>query len=110
MKVPPSVLLPDFRVAHIPITVPAPTAGRILAANPNRVCVLWWPTSGGAYVIGPAPIVTQSRGWTVTTGSGILSWDFATFGHLITSDWYGVGSAAPVSTYVTEVVYQPGAP
>ena len=107
MKFPPSVLLPDMRVAHLAISVPSPTPGRILPANPNRVCVLFWPTSGGSYLVGPAGLVTTARGWSVTSGGNVSSWDFATFGHIITGEWYAVGSAAPVATYVSELTYAP---
>jgi len=107
MKFPPSVLLPDMRAAHLAVTIPSPTPGRILPANPNRVCVMFWPVTGATYLVGPSNLVTSVRGWTVTSGQTVMTWDFATYGHLITGEWWGVGSAAPVSTLVSELTYAP---
>jgi hypothetical protein len=43
----------------------------------------------------------------VASGSSIISFDFATWGHIITGEWWAAGSAASVATYVTELIYQP---
>jgi len=107
MRFAPSMLLPDMRVVQTAVTATAPSAARILGPNPDRVCVLFWPTQGGSYVVGPSNIVTQQRGWTVASGSSIISFDFATWGHIITGEWWAAGSAASVATYVTELIYQP---
>ena len=106
MRFPPSVLLPDFATVTKPIQVGSST-GLILGSNPNRVTLLFWPRSLGQWVVGPAPVVASGMGFRVDFTSSPLAFDFATYGHLITAEWYGVSLAGPFTAYVSEVTYNP---
>lgn len=106
MRFPPSVLLPDFSVRNLKVSVTGSTT-QILGSNSNRVTLLFWPRSVGQWVIGPGPDVASGVGFRVDfTGSPVV-FDFATYAHLITAEWWGVSLAGPFTAIISEVSYNP---
>lgn len=106
MRFAPSVLLPDFRVQELNLAVGTTTA-RILPANPDRVSLLFVPRSVGQYVVGPTNQITTGVGFSVNFNNSPLSFDFATYGHLLTREWFAISTAGPFTAIVFEVSYQP---
>lgn len=102
----PSVLLPDFRVQTLNLSV-GTTAGRILGSNPDRVTLLFTPRSVGTYIVGPTNQITTGQGFQVNFNNSPLVFDFATYGHLLTGEWFAVSTAGPFNAIVFEVSYQP---
>lgn len=106
MRFPPAVLLPDFKVRNLSVSVTTSTT-QILGANQNRVTLLFWPRSIGQWVVGPGPAVTSGVGFAVNFSSSPLVFDFATYAHLITAEWWGISLAGPFTGIVSEVTYNP---
>lgn len=106
MKVPPSILLPDFQVITREVSVGTST-GQILGSNSNRVTLLFWPRSVGTWIVGPARFVTTGQGFAVNFNSSPLVFDFATYAHLLTAEWWGISTAGPFTAIIQEVSYNP---
>ena len=102
----PQFLTPDFQIITTTVTL-GTSRVRICGADPNRVLLAPLPRSGGTVVISPDPQVTTTEGWQVNFAQAPWAVDFATYGPIVSGEWWGIASVASFPIRFLQLIYSP---
>lgn len=102
----PGLLLADFKFQTTKFAPFVPT-GPIIPSNPDRFAMLWWVHSGGQYQFGWQDNNLSIQDFPFTVVNSPVYLNFLDYGPLIGLPWFAVSVAGGITSFVTEIIYQP---